>query len=107
MRRRDKGMTSKLLGALAALFLAAIAPAQAQSGFPFDREMLLEVKPMPGSRRVPMLEVQANGRASVDLWCHSAIADVTVSANEIKFNFLSAKAENCTPERGELDEAMG
>ena len=69
--------------------------------------MLLETKPLPGSRRVPMLEIHANGRAAVDLWCHSAIADVAVSGNEIKFNFLSAKAESCTPERAELDEVMG
>jgi hypothetical protein len=98
---------SKLLAAAAVLLLAATAPAPAQGAFPFDQEMLLEVKPMPGSRRVPMMEIHAGGRASVDLWCHSAIADVAISGNEIKFNFLSAKAENCTPERGELDEVMG
>ena len=99
-------MKLKLL-AMAALVLAAAGPVQAQGSFPFDQEMLLEVKPMPGSRRVPMMEIQSNGRAMVDLWCHSAVADVAISGNEIKFTFLSAKAENCTPERGALDEAMG
>ena len=100
-------MKSKLLGAVAVLFLAATAPAPAQGTFPFDQEMLLETKPLPGSRRVPMMEIHASGRASVDLWCHSAIAEVVVSGNEIKFNFVSAKPENCTPERGERDEVMG
>ena len=100
-------MMSKLLGAAAVLLLAATAPAPAQGTFPFDQEMLLEVKPMPGSRRVPMLEVQSSGRTTVDLWCHSALADVAVSGSEIKINFVSARPENCTPERAELDEAMG
>ena len=100
-------MKSTLLGFAAVLFLVAAAPAPAQSTFPFDQEMLLETRPMPGSRRVPMLEVQSSGRATVDLWCHSAIADVAVSGNEIKINFVSARPEGCTPERAELDEAMG
>jgi hypothetical protein len=106
-REEGGSMNSNLLSAVAVFVLATALPAPAQSTFPFDQEMLLEVKPMPGSRRVPMLEVQANGRTSVDLWCHSAIADVAVSGNEIKFTFLSAKAENCTPERAERDEVMG
>jgi hypothetical protein len=78
----------------------------AQTSFPFDQEMLLEVKPLPGSRRVPMLEVQSGGKATVDLWCHSASADVALSGSEIKFTFVSAQQENCTPERVELDQQM-
>jgi hypothetical protein len=74
--------------------------------FPFDQEMLLETKPLPGSRRVPMMEIHANGRGTVDLWCHSAVADIAVTGSEIKFTFVSAKPENCTPERIELDQAM-
>ena len=84
---------------------AWVAPAGAQS-FPYDQEMLLEVRPLPGSRRVPMMEIQSNGRASVDLWCHSAVAEIAVSGSDIKFNFVSAKPENCTPERIELDQKM-
>jgi hypothetical protein len=68
--------------------------------------MLLEVRPLPGSRRVPMMEIQTSGRASVDLWCHSAVAEIAVSGSEIKINFVSAKPENCTPERIELDQKM-
>ena len=84
----------------------AIAPASAQE-FPFDQEMLLEVKPLPGSRRVPMLEVHAGwqGHAST-CGAIAAAAEVAVSGNEIKFTFTSAKPENCTPERIELDQAM-
>jgi hypothetical protein len=89
----------------AAIVFAACAPVSAQS-FPFDQEMLLEVKPLPGSRRVPMMEVHPGGKASVDLWCHSAVAELAITGNEVKFTFVSAKPENCTPERIELDQAM-
>jgi len=93
------------LCAASALLGLAIAAASAQS-FPFEQEMWLETKPLPGSRRVPMMEIHPNGRASVDLWCHSAIAEIAVNGSEIKFNFVSAKPENCTPERIELDQQM-
>jgi hypothetical protein len=97
-----------LLGVAAALVaMAATAPVPAQGTFPFGHEMLLEAKRLPDARRVPMLEIQSNGRAMVDLWCHNAVAEVTVNGNEIKFNFVSARPENCTPERAERDDAMG
>jgi hypothetical protein len=89
----------------AAVIVLAAAPAQAQN-FPFDQEMLLEVRPLPGSRRVPMLEVHRDGKAAVDMWCHSAVAEFAVTGNEVKFTFVSAKPENCTPERIELDQKM-
>jgi hypothetical protein len=93
------------------LIVAALAtpgvPAAAQAQmFPFDQEMLLETKPLPGSRRVPMLEIHPDGKAAVDLWCHSAVAQVVVTGRDITFTFVSAKPENCTPERVELDQAM-
>jgi len=91
--------------AATAIVLAVAEPASAQS-FPYDQEMLLEVKPLPGSRRVPMMEVHPDGKATVDMWCHSAVAEIAVSGDEVKFTFVSAKPENCTPERIELDQAM-
>lgn len=96
-----------LRGFAAALLLMGIStgPAAAQS-FPYDQEMLLETRPLPGSRRVPMMEVHPDGKATVDLWCHSAVAEIAVSGSQVKFNFVSAKPENCTPERIELDQKM-
>jgi hypothetical protein len=91
--------------AAAAVVFAAAAPVAAQS-FPYDQEMLLEVKPLPGSRRVPMIEVHPDGKASVDMWCHSAVAQITITGNDVKIEFVSAKPENCTPERIELDQAL-
>jgi hypothetical protein len=91
---------------VAAVLLGLSSGFASAQEFPFDHEMLLETKPLPGSRRVPMIEIRAGGRASIDLWCHNAIADVAISGSEIKFTFVSAKPEDCTPERIERDQAM-
>lgn len=95
----------KWMLAAAAIVIVPATPALAQT-FPYDQEMLLEVKALPGSRRVPMMEVRSDGQATVDLWCHSAVATTAVTGSEIKFDFVSAKPENCTPERVELDQKM-
>lgn len=99
------GRRSRAVLAATVIMLAAAVPASAQN-FPFDQEMLLEARPLPGSRRVPMMEVHPDGRASVDLWCHSAVAQLALNGNEVKFEFVSANPENCTPERVELDQKM-
>src|SRR4051812_13208255 len=52
------------------LVLVHISPAFADE-FPYERELLMDVKPLPGSKRVPILEVLPDGRAIIDLWCKS------------------------------------
>jgi hypothetical protein len=90
----------------AAVLSTSVVAASGQSGFPFDREMLLDVRPLPGSRRVPILEIAADGRAQVDLWCRSGMAQVEVAGPAIKFTLGPLREQSCTPDRIERDEAM-
>ena len=57
---------------LAALVTTAPVATAQDAGFPYDRELLLDANPMPGSKRVPSIEVSGNGSAVIDLWCASA-----------------------------------
>jgi hypothetical protein len=99
-------MTLKfVIFAATAMALAAHGPALAAE-FPYDREMLLDAKPLPGSKRVPILEIGADGRAQVDLWCRSGLAQVAVSGDAITFTLGPLREERCTPERSERDDAM-
>jgi META domain len=78
----------------------------AQAGFPFDQEMQLDTRPLPGSRRVPMLEIQPDGRADVDLWCHSGPGRVEVMGASVKITLGQMREEACTPERAQRDEEL-
>jgi len=91
-----------LAGAAAMLWAVAALAAE----FPYEREMLLEAKPLPGSKRVPILEVLRDGRAIVDLWCRSGEGRVEVAGDAIKFTLGAMREEGCTPERVQRDEAM-
>jgi heat shock protein HslJ len=88
--------------------LAGVAGPAAAAEFPFDKELLLDVHAMSGSKRVPSLEVEAGGLATLDLWCNSLKARVTVTGGNVAFEFGDRiQAQNqCTPERSSADEAI-
>src|SRR6478672_9895540 len=98
-----KGMCGGLAGVIA-VALAATSVLAAE--FPFERELLLEAKPLPGSKRVPMLEITRDGRAIVDLWCRSGEARVKIEDDMIEFTLGAMREEGCTPERAQRDEAL-
>ena len=63
---------------------AWLGPAAANDrGFPFGREMILDATPMPGSKRMPILEIEENGAASIDLWCARLHGQASVSNDTI------------------------
>jgi heat shock protein HslJ len=91
---------------VASVFVAFATPAIAQGIFPFDQEMLLDVRPLAGSRRVPMIEVAPDGGAQISLWCHDGSGQVQVTGDAIKFTLGPMSEENCTPERTQRDEEL-
>ena len=44
---------------------------------------MLDAASMPGSKRIPMLEIEDDGSASIDLWCTSLHAQATVTDDTI------------------------
>jgi heat shock protein HslJ len=93
----------RLFAGAATIVLSATAFA---AEFPFERELLLEAKPLPGSKRVPTLEITRDGRAVIDLWCRSGEGRVKLDDDMIEFTLGAMRQEGCTPERAQRDEAM-
>jgi hypothetical protein len=92
-----------LLGCLVLGLSVAVASDRA---FPFDRELMLEAAPMPGSKRVPILEIDANGAASIDLWCASLRGQANVGADTISIVPGPAQPAQCAPDRQSGDEYL-
>ena len=104
----------RLAGPLACLLvLAAVAPAFAvERGFPGDGEFMLEAKPMKGSKRVPILEIESQDAASIDLWCNRVHAQFVVVGDTITI-ILGAPtepqystAQQCDPDRMRADDDL-
>jgi hypothetical protein len=103
------GWRGSIFGGLAIATMLAVASPPvviAQPAFPFEQEMLLDERPLPGSKRVPILEIAADGRAQIDLWCRSGTGQVEVTDDMIKFTLGPLRDEFCTPERSQRDDDM-
>ena len=79
----SKAFPSGLIRVLVLALATAPLAAYAQSAFPFGRELLLDVAPMKGSKRVPSLDIGDNGGATIELWCGSMRAQLVVVADTV------------------------
>jgi META domain len=88
-----------------AVLASSILPAAAagESSFPFGSELMLDASPLPGSKRVPMIEIEENGAASIDLWCASVPAAAMVGDDTIVIVPGAIGAAQCTPEQQSRD----
>lgn len=94
-------------GLLCAAIASASWPVAALEGaFPFDRDMMLDVAPMRGSKRVPILEIAAGGAATMQLWCVSVQGKADVGADTITIVPTAAQQGQCAPERRTSDENL-
>ena len=82
--------------------------------FPFDQELLLDAAPMRPGKRMPILTVEPNGDAKIDLWCRTVSARIEISdaAMKIEADALPEgqpemlSAGQCTAERMQADEEL-
>jgi heat shock protein HslJ len=110
--RLSAGRSGFMLGILVAGLIAGSA-LRAAEPFPFDQELLLDVRPMRPVKRVPVLNVEPNGTATINLWCHTVQGRVELNDRAIKIEPGPLPVElprymidgQCTPQRIEADGA--
>jgi heat shock protein HslJ len=90
--------------ALSAALLGS-APAEAQE-FPFGLEMTLETARMPGSKRIPSLEIGDNGEVVLELWCKGGSGQFSVAGNTIIFVPGAMESRSCPPDRAQADDDL-
>ncbi len=78
----------------------------AEKAFPFGAELMLDASPLYGSKRVPIIEIEENGDASIDLWCASVRGEATVGANSITIVAQPPASAQCPPERQTGDQDL-
>ncbi len=93
---------------LAALALAGpMAPAAASdTAFPFGSELALDAAPLPGTKRVPTIEIDQDGAVAFNLWCARATGSATVSDDAITITPTKALPSQCTPDQISQDAAL-
>lgn len=93
--------------ALVALLASVVAqPAIAQTEFPYERDLVFDARPMRGGKRIPILTVDSNGRAQIDLWCKRGQGEAVIAGDTITILVGAMREESCTAERAQADEDM-
>ena len=88
-----------------AVALLLTSAAQAQD-FPYNRDLVLDVRPMRGGKRVPVVSVEPNGQAQIDLWCKRGQGQAVIAGDTITLIVRDMAEEACTPERAQADEQL-
>jgi len=100
---RRKWLASAAFVALA-LSVTAV-DVTAEGAFPFDSELFLDTQPMRGSKRIPNMDIAANGAIALEMWCNRVEGQVVVAADTITVMTGPATNRSCAPEqvRGDTD----
>ncbi len=82
-------------------FLAgSLSPAAAsETAFPFGSALVLDAAPLPGSKRLPMIEIDENGAAALNLWCSSVRGAANVADDTISIVPTTALPSQCTADQ--------
>src|SRR5262245_48673183 len=93
--------------ALAVFAIAGLAPATAaERGFPFDDELLLDARPMKGSKRVPSLLVRQSGEALIEAWCNKISAQFALAGDTITMVSGKRTEQTCAADRMKADDDL-
>jgi heat shock protein HslJ len=108
MRLPAATWAGRVAGALAGLMVLAGSGAAfaVERSFPDDGLLMLEAKPMKGSKRVPVLQIDSRNEASIDLWCNTVPAQLVLADNTITIILGSPTAKQCDPDRMQADQDL-
>jgi heat shock protein HslJ len=93
--------------ALALAVIGTVPPGiAAERGFPYDKELILDARPMKGSKRVPILTIGSRGEAEIDLWCDRVKAQLVIAADTITILTGTKTGKQCEPARMKGDDEL-
>jgi heat shock protein HslJ len=83
-----------------------VAADAAERGFPYSSELIMDAKPMRGSKRVPMLVIGAKGETKIEGWCNNVEAQFVVAADTLTILTGASTEQQCPPDRMRADDEL-
>ena len=84
---------------VAVVAIGALAALAAEPVFPFGSELMLDGKPMRGTKRLPSLSIERDGTAAIDLWCGSLRGRADIGNGTIAITPGERDNGQCAPDR--------
>jgi hypothetical protein len=97
------------VAAFASVFLVSLSSmdcVKAADGFPFGMEMTLDAARLPGSKRVPDLDIGDNGEVVLELWCKGGKGHFSVAGNTVIFVAGPMEDRACPANKAQLDDEL-
>jgi hypothetical protein len=86
--------------------LSSLDRLKAADGFPFGMEMTLDAARLPGSKRVPDLDIGDNGEVVLELWCKGGKGQFSVAGNTVIFVAGPMEDRGCPANKAQLDDEL-
>jgi heat shock protein HslJ len=80
--------------------------ALAQGSFPYDSELILDVDPMRGSKKIPNMDITANGKMILEMWCNRVEGQFVVAGDTVTVLTGAPTTRTCPPERERGDAEL-
>lgn len=93
--------------ALCGFLFCAVGPAMAQQNdFPFGSELFLDAQPMPGSKRIPNIDIAADGATVAEMWCNRVEGRLVAAGDTLTVVVGQPSDRPCTPEQAQRDAEL-
>jgi hypothetical protein len=86
--------------------LSSIDCVKAAEGFPFGMEMTLDAARLPGSKRVPDLDIGDHGEVVLELWCKGGKGQFSIAGNTVIFVPGPIEDRGCPANKAQLDDEL-
>ncbi len=86
--------------------LSSMDCVKAADGFPFGMEMTLDAARLPGSKRVPDLDIGDHGEVVLELWCKGGKGQFSVAGNTVIFVPGPIEDRGCPANKAQLDDEL-
>ena len=86
--------------------LSSMNCVKAAEEFPFGMEMTLDAARLPGSKRVPDLDIGENGEVVLELWCKGGKGQFSVAGNTVIFVAGQIEDRGCPANKAQLDDEL-
>ncbi len=86
--------------------LSSLDCVKAADGFPFGMEMTLDTARLPGSKRVPDLDIGDHGEVVLELWCKGGKGQFSIAGNTVIFVAGQIEDRGCPANKAQLDDEL-
>ena len=96
-------MKVSLRAALLVLIATTGAALAQQQEFPDEGILILDVDPMPGSKRIPNMEIVGDGKIALEMWCNRVEGQFVIAGDTITVMIGQPTDRPCSSERAQGD----